>query len=174
MKPIEYKDPNEMWRNSGYDPYKDVKDDDERIRRGCLHGVAFIVSIIAALAMCSLMSSCTTTKVVTVEKVKNDSIYITNHQRDSVWLHDSITISERGDTVRIEKWHTKYREKVVRDTIYKNRTEIIPQPYEVIKEVPRQLTWQQNLLMLVGFTSLILLILFIVSKIRRFIIPRIR
>jgi uncharacterized membrane protein len=76
--------------------------------------------------------------------------------------------------VRIEKWHTKYREKVVRDTIYKNRTEIIPQPYEVIKEVPRQLTWQQNLLMLVGFTSLILLILFVVSKIRRFIIPRIR
>ena len=91
-----------------------------------------------------LFASCTTTKVVTVEKVKIDTTYITKWQRDSVWLHDSTIVREKGDTVLVEKWHTKYKEKQVHDTLYKSRVDSIPVPYPVEKMVERELTWWQQ------------------------------
>lgn len=91
-----------------------------------------------------LFTSCTTTKVVTVEKVKIDTTYITKWQRDSVWLHDSTIVREKGDTVLVEKWHTKYKEKQVHDTIYKSRVDSIPVPYPEEKLVEKELTWWQQ------------------------------
>ena len=91
-----------------------------------------------------LFTSCTTTKVVTVEKVKIDTTYITKWQRDSVWLHDSTIVREKGDTVLVEKWHTKYKEKQVHDTLYKSRVDSIPVPYPVEKLVEKELTWWQQ------------------------------
>ena len=83
-------------------------------------------------------------RVVTVEKVRNDTTYITKHQRDSVWLHDSIHVAEKGDTIRIEKWHTKYVEKATHDTLYQATHDTIPQPYPVEKLVERELSWWQQ------------------------------
>lgn len=83
-------------------------------------------------------------KVVTVEKVRNDTTYITKHQRDSVWLHDSIHVTEKGDTIRIEKWHTKYVEKATHDTLYQHKTDSVPVPYPVEKLVERELSWWQK------------------------------
>ena len=89
-------------------------------------------------------------RVVTVEKVRNDTTYITKHQRDSVWLHDSIHVTEKGDTIRIERWHTKYIEKATHDTLYKATHDTIPQPYPVEKLVERELTWWQQTRMHLG------------------------
>ena len=89
-------------------------------------------------------------KVVTVEKVRNDTTYITKHQRDSVWLHDSIHVTEKGDTIRIEKWHTKYIEKATHDTLYQATHDTIPQPYPVEKLVERELSWWQQTRMHLG------------------------
>ena len=54
-------------------------------------------------------------------------------QRDSVYLHDSVFVRIRADTVYLEKWHTKWREKEVihTDTIQveTTRTETIPVRY---------------------------------------------
>jgi len=91
-----------------------------------------------------LLASCTTTKVVTVEKLKIDTTYITKWQRDSVWLHDSTIVREKGDTMLVEKWHTKYKEKQVHDTLYKSRVDSIPVPYPVEKLVEKELTWWQQ------------------------------
>ena len=91
-----------------------------------------------------LFASCTTTKVVTVEKVKIDTTYIAKWQRDSVWLHDSTIVREKGDTVLVERWHTKYKEKQVHDTIYKSRVDSIPAPYPEEKLVEKELTWWQQ------------------------------
>lgn len=90
------------------------------------------------------LTSCTTTKVVTVEKVKTDTTYITKHQRDSVWLHDSIQVSEKGDTIRIERWRTKYIEREVHDTLYHAKHDSVPVPYPVEKIVPAELSWWQQ------------------------------
>ena len=98
-----------------------------------------------------LMAGCKTKeRVVTVEKVRNDTTYITKHQRDSVWLHDSIHVTEKGDTIRIERWHTKYIEKVTHDTLYQATHDTIPQPYPVEKLVERKLTWWQQTRMHLG------------------------
>ena len=120
-----------------------------------------------AMMVMMYLCSCTTTRVVTVEKVKTDTTYITKHQRDSVWLHDSIHVTERGDTIRIEKWHTKYIEREVHDTLYRAKTDSIPVPYEVIKEVPRKSTWFERIMFCTGIVSILCLILFVAKKIER-------
>ena len=123
---------------------------------------------ICVLLMIALwLTSCTTTKVVTVEKVKTDTTYITKQQRDSIWLHDSIHVTERGDTIRIERWHTKYVEREVHDTLYRAKTDSIPVPYEVIKEVPRKSTWFERTMFSVGIIALMALALFLAMKIKR-------
>ena len=107
----------------------------------------FCLVILVAL----LMAGCKTKeRVVTVEKVRNDTTYITKHQRDSVWLHDSIHVTEKGDTIRIEKWHTKYVEKATHDTLYQATHDTIPQPYPVEKLVERELSWWQQTRMHLG------------------------
>ena len=126
----------------------------------------FIGMMIVALAM---LSSCTTTKVVTVEKVKTDTTYITKHQRDSVWLHDSIQVTEKGDTVRIEKWHTKYIEREVHDTLYRAKTDSIPVPYPVEKLVEKPRSTIEKGLLVVGVLSIMALVVFAAFKIKRFL-----
>ena len=101
----------------------------------------FCLVILVAL----LLVGCKTKeRVVTVETVRNDTTYITKHRRDSVWLHDSIHVTEKGDTIRIERWHTKYVEKATHDTLYQATHDTIPQPYPVEKLVERDLSWWQQ------------------------------
>jgi len=119
-----------------------------------------MVMAVAFLAL--LMCSCKTIEYVPVveHEVHHDSIYFTKVQRDSVWLHDSIAVKEKGDTVLIEKWHTKYREKEVHDTTYVAKTDSVPVPYEVIKEVPAKLSKTQKGLMTLGILTLMAAVIF--------------
>jgi hypothetical protein len=117
------------------------------------------------IAMVLVLSGCKTrTVVVTVPKVRTDTLIITKSQRDSIWLHDSIHVSEKteNDTVwlEIKKWHTKYIETRTRDTIYIATHDTIPHPYpvEVIKEVEKELTWWQKTKMWVGGIAMLLLL----------------
>ena len=55
----------------------------------------FIAGVIAGIII-GMLCSCKQIEYVTVEKVRNDTTYITKHQRDSVWLHDSIRVSEEA------------------------------------------------------------------------------
>ena len=117
------------------------------------------------IAMVLVLSGCKTrTVVMTVPEVRTDTLIITKSQRDSIWLHDSIHVSEKteNDTVFLEvkKWHTKYIETRTRDTIYIATHDTIPQPYpvEVIKEVERDLSWWQKTKMWVGGIAMLLLL----------------
>jgi hypothetical protein len=94
------------------------------------------------------------------KEVHHDSIYFTKVQRDSVWLHDSISVKEKDDTIRIEKWHTKYIEKQVHDTTYVAKIDSTPVPYEVIKEVPAKLSKTQKGLMTLGIMTLMAGVIF--------------
>jgi hypothetical protein len=77
-----------------------------------------------------------------VPVVHNDTTVITKHQRDSIWMHDSVLVSEKGDTVRIEKWHTKYVTKEVHDTTYIAKCDTIREVFT--NEVEKPLTWWQQ------------------------------
>ncbi len=118
--------------------------------------------IFAIVVIIMMMCSCKSVEYVPVieKEVHHDSIYFTKVQRDSVWLHDSISVKEKGDTIRIEKWHTKYIEREVHDTIYQAKRDSIPVPYEVIKEVPAKLSKTQKGLMTLGILTLMAAVIF--------------
>ena len=59
---------------------------------------------------------------------------IVNHvSRDSIWLHDSVFVRIRADTVYLEKWHTRWRDRetIKTDTVTNEvvRTETVPVRY---------------------------------------------
>ena len=119
--------------------------------------------LISALA---LLSACKTQeRIVTVDKVRTDTTYITMHERDSIHIHDSIHVSEKGDTVRIDRWHTRWRDRWRYDTIYISNTDSVPVPYPVEVKVPRELTWWQQARLRLANLSLLALALWLVVKI---------
>lgn len=115
---------------------------EQKAYKGC--GWSAIAALLLLIAWLIVGASCTTTKYVTVPEVHTDTVRITNHQTDSIFVHDSIYHMEKGDTILIERWHTKYKEKIVYDTIYQHRIDTIPKPYPVEVKVPRELSrWQR-------------------------------
>lgn len=94
----------------------------------CLFGVLFL----------SMMNSCKTTKYVPVTMTEYRDRYI--HQTDSfvktdsVWVHDSVSVVVRGDTIFNDRWHYKFKDRIV----YQSKTDTVrvrdSVPYKV--EVP--------------------------------------
>lgn len=123
------------------------------------------------LLLCFALAGCKTRTVV-VETVRTDTLRLQRNTRDSISLHDSIFVHEwaAGETVYVQRdrWHTKYVEKQVCDTTYVSKHDTIPQPYPVIHEVPRQLTWWQKALQWTGILSIALLVGWLLIKMKRF------
>lgn len=107
------------------------------------------------IAISALLTGCKTVEYVPVIEHRTDTTFITKWQRDSVWLHDSIRIAEKGDSIIIERWHTKYVEKQMHDTIYQSKTDSIPVPYPVTEYVEKSLSWWQRTQMYAGDLLLI-------------------
>ena len=134
-----------------------------------------LTGFVLGLAVCLLItmcSSCTTTKYVTVPEYHTDTLLVNKTVHDSIWVHDSVMVTQyqKGDTIYQEtvKWHTKYVLQEVHDTTYISRTDSVPQPYpvEVVKEVPAELSWWQQTRMHVGgiviWGLLIILVIYII------------
>ena len=125
--------------------------------------ITCLLVAIVALASCK-----TKTVVVTVPEVRTDTTYITKEQRDSIWLHDSIYVSEKqkDDTIYLyqERWHTKYVEKIKTDTIYQHKVDSVGVPYPVEVKVEKKLNWWQNMRMTLGTIALIGIFLWIVGQ----------
>ena len=107
-----------------------------------------LVCMLIGLMVCGLLTSCKSHEPTIVERVRTDTVRITQQQRDSIYLRDSIFVNQwqSGDTIfQIrDRWHTQYVWKEVRDTFYKAKVDSIPVPYPVIKKVPAELTWWQQ------------------------------
>lgn len=116
----------------------------------CYKRIMWFVVVWLIVMVCLHLCGCKQIEYVTVEKVRTDTTYVTKWQRDSVWLHDSVLVREKGDTVMVEKWHTKYVETVRIDTTYLATHDTIPQPYQVTKLVEKDLSWWQRLRLWLG------------------------
>lgn len=162
---MEYYDPNEHWMHQ----HKDGMDEDERLKVAVVQRVSFLAILIVALALCSLLGSCTTTKVVTVEKIRNDTTYITRHLRDSIYLHDSTSVEKKDSIIKIEHWHTKYVDRAVHDTLYKSKTDSVPVPYPVEKLVEKPRSNIEKGFMAFGGLSLMALIVLLAWKVKKFL-----
>ena len=128
--------------------------------------VAFLVLTIALMLA---FSGCTTTRYVPVEHHTTDTVYQSKLHRDSIYLHDSIRVSEKGDTIRIERWRTRYIERTSHDTLYQAKHDTIPQPYPVEKLVPRERSKVECGLIIVGIVALMGIIVWIALKLKRFL-----
>lgn len=95
-----------------------------RNKRGIFYIALLIILILIGCCSCK-------TKVVVTEKVRIDTTYVSQTRWDSIYLHDSTYIREKGETIWIEKTRYKYIERLTHDTIYRHRVDSIPQPYPV-------------------------------------------
>jgi hypothetical protein len=139
----DYTNPNSFWTDEERKFYEGLNDE-ERIAAVILHIIYTCLGLLVAVLLCAMFSGCTTTKYVTVPEYHTDTLRVVKVQHDSVMVHDSIHVSEKGDTVLIEKWHTQYRDRWRTDTVYQSKHDSIPYPVEVVKEVPAELTWWQQ------------------------------
>lgn len=110
--------------------------------------------ILVTLVLMALMG-CKTVEVQTVERVRTDTLRQMMVQRDSIYLHDSTFVRVAGDTILMERWHTRWRDRLCTDTVYQSRVDSVPKPYPVIKEVPADLSWWQRTRMHIGSAVLV-------------------
>lgn len=124
--------------------------------------IFLIVAIVATMTGCK-------TQYVPVEHWHTDTLRQVVTERDSIYMHDSVIVKTAGDTLLIEKWHTRYRDRWHTDTIHEVRRDSVPVPYkvEVIKEVEAPLSWwQQTRLHIANIALWAILILIAVWLIR--------
>ena len=104
----------------------------------------YLVTVLLLVVVAFVLCGCSTVKYIPVETVKTDTVYQAVIKKDSVYLHDSVYVKEwkNGDTIYRDRdrWHTKYVEKEVHDTLYQSKTDSIAVPYPVEKE----LTWWEK------------------------------
>ena len=95
-----------------------------------------ILSVFVALLF---FSGCSP-RILVRESVRDSLIVRT--KLDSVYLYekDSIFIQQKGDTVFLERWSIRYKDKLIekKDTAYINKVEVKEVP------VPAQLNWWQR------------------------------
>ena len=134
-----------------------------------LHSSLFTL-IIVMIAAAVALAGCKTREVVVTEH-HTDTLRVVQHHRDSIYLHDSTFVREfvQGDTVRIvtEMWHTKYRDRLKTDTLYRSRTDSVPVPYPVIKEVKKPLNFFEKAMMGTGIGSIVGILFYCIILIRR-------
>lgn len=101
-----------------------------------LETIGTFFAILICFALIGTCVSCKQIEYVEVERHTTDSIYIKQVQHDSIHVHDSIWAERRGDTIFVDRWHTKYVERIKNDTINVSHADTVPVPYpvEVVKE----------------------------------------
>ena len=134
-----------------------------------------LVCMLIGLMVCGLLTSCKSHEPTIVERVRTDTVRITQQQRDSIYLRDSIFVNQwqSGDTIFQvrDRWHTQYVMKERTDTFYKAKVDSVPVPYPVIKKVPAELTWWQqcrlHLANIVLWVILIIALWWVVKRCKR-------
>lgn len=127
-----------------------------------------IKGIFWAIIICTIISLCTSckTRYIAVPEVHTEYISKTDTflNRDSIYLHDSIYCALKGDTMYIERFNTKYIERMKytykTDTICK--TDSVAVPYEVTKYRTPRFNW-----VVMGIELFLLLLLAVFVYIRK-------
>ena len=121
--------------------------------------------IVIFYALALLCCACGTIKYVPIESVRTE--YRNTATTDSIYLRDSIFIKEKGDTLIVEKYRYLYRDRILRDSIFKADTIHVPYPVEVVKEVKKPLTGWQNFQVWCGRISLVSVLFLLLYFVRK-------
>ena len=101
-----------------------------------------------------------------VEASLRDTVYVNKVLYDSVYIDNWYYTYEKADTVVVEKTKLEYRYKVMRDTVFRARTDSVPviREVEVVRDV-RHVPWYAKVLSMLG---VMLLVLFLFKVFRYF------
>lgn len=178
---MKYSDPEEAW-------YHGLKR--EPRGEGCLLSMLSVAFLILAVALMIAFTGCTTTRYVPVEQHHTEHHWHTDSvkERDSVHTEKNTVIRELDSAamakygIQMERnqkaWLVLQREiearmrdlermTATKDTIHDSIP--IPYPVEVTKEVPRERSTVEWVLIAVGILSLMILIINVANKIRKFL-----
>lgn len=122
--------------------------------------ITYLAIFMVGLALVLSVVSCSP-KTIYVPDVHYEYITKTDTfiKIDSVNIKDSIYVTQKGDTVRIERWRVEYRdrwrEKIVRDTIIRTDTISVPYPVE------KKLTIKERFDMYLDFMGIFFIVLLV-------------
>lgn len=95
-----------------------------------------IIAVAVILFVMSMFCKCTTVRYVPVTEYRDRYVKKTDTlmRTDSVWVHDSISVLIRGDTVFKDKYSIRYRDRFV----YRNKSDTVivrdSIPYKVVEQ----------------------------------------
>lgn len=117
-----------------------------------IYKVVLLVGILILTVSCRAR-----VQVVERERMKVEYKDRLRLERDSIYLHDSVYITQRGDTIYRDRWRTHYRNVYVRDTTFIDKRDSIP----VIVEVDKPRSWIQKMEMNLYRVVILLLVIYI-------------
>ena len=95
-----------------------------------------LARLIAFILFLLLLSSCKTTSnttaIVPVHSATHDTIFLCKVEYDSIYIDRWQRIERKADTVFYDRVKIEFRYRLLRDTVYKTRTDTVP----VVKQVP--------------------------------------
>lgn len=92
----------------------------------------FLLFLVLLLLLLSSCKTTSTSAIVPVHSATHDTILLSKVKYDSVYIDRWQRIERKADTVFCEKTKTEFRYRLLRDTVYKTRTDTIP----VVRQVP--------------------------------------
>ncbi len=117
--------------------------------------VLFLLFVLTIFVNCS-------PRIVPVERLRIDSVFIAQYQRDTVYRSDSVTIRTVADTVYKDAWRYIYRDRFLRDTVWKISCDTVPKIVEVEKKLSRmeriKLSLGEVFLWIIPFTLIVLFV----------------
>ena len=124
----------------------------------------FCFLFVVACTLIGCATSRPTSQVV--EASLRDTVYVNKVLYDSVYIDNWYYTYEKADTVVVEKTKLEYRYKVMRDTVFRARTDSVPviREVEVVRDV-RHVPWYAKVLSMLG---VMLLVLFLFKVFRYF------
>ena len=109
----------------------------ETKRNGCVGVLLWMLIILLAGFVLIGLGACRSVRYIPVESVRLDSVVTILHHRDSIYQHDSVYIKEKADTLLIERWHTRWRDRVSHDTLYISKVDTIRIPVPVERKLTK-------------------------------------
>ena len=94
--------------------------------------IAFILFLFLLLLLSSCKTTSNTTDIMPVHSATHDTILLSKMKYDSVYIDRWQRIEHKADTVFYDRAKTEFRYRLLRDTVYKTRTDTVP----VVKQVP--------------------------------------
>lgn len=92
----------------------------------------FLLFLVLLLLLLSSCKTTSTSAIVPVHSATHDTIFLRKLKYDSVYIDRWQRIERKADTVFCDRTKTEFRYRLLRDTVYKTRTDTIP----VVKQVP--------------------------------------